>query len=146
MLKPVLPLRLPVVVAAAVGLLTVSCQRDAEPAAPPPEPSGPVETRPEPPVRPAVLDRRELLSAVARAASDYASGATPEAADPLVGRQFDVRLAFGCDGAETPPADGAGDGLARWSWGPDRETIRLSLTPGDWVRSALIAGAGAGPG
>lgn len=142
MLKPVSPVRLPVVAAAAVGLLTVSCQRDAEPAPPPPEPSGPVETRPEPPVRPAVLDRRELLSAVDQAASDYAAGAAPAATDPLVGRQFDIRLAFGCDGAETPPADGAGDGLARWSWGPERETIRLSLTPGDWVRSALIAGAG----
>lgn len=142
MLKPVSPLRLPVVAAAAVGLFTVSCQRDAEPAAPPPEPSGPVETRPEPPARPATLDRRGLLAAVAEAASNYASGATPAATDPLVGRQFDIRLAFGCEGAEAPPADGAGDGLARWSWGPERETIRLSLTPGDWVRSALIAGAG----
>lgn len=142
MLKPVLPLRLPVVVAAAAGLLTVSCQRDAEPVAPPPEPSGPVETRPEPPARPADLDRRGLLAAVAEAASNYAAGATPAATDPLVGRQFDIRLAFGCEGAEAPPADGAGDGLARWSWGPERETIRLSLTPGDWVRSALIAGAG----
>lgn len=141
MLKPVSPVRLPVVAAAAVGLLTVSCQRDAEPVAPPPEPSGPVEPQPEPPVRPTTLDRRELLSAVSQAASDYAAGATPTATDPLVGRQFDIRLAFGCEGAETPPADGAGDGLARWSWGPERETIRLSLTPGDWTRSALIAGA-----
>ena len=87
------------------------------------------------------LDRRALLSAVGQAAADYAAGGAPVAA-PLVGRQFDIRLAFGCEGAETPPADGAGDGLARWSWGPDRETIRLSLTPGDWARSALIAGAG----
>jgi hypothetical protein len=142
MLKPVSPVRLPVVAAAAVGLLTASCDRDAEPVAPPPEPAGPVETRPEPPVRATALGRSELLSAVARAASDYAVGASPAATDPLVGRQFDIRLAFGCEGAETPPADGAGDGLARWSWGPERDSIRLSLTPGDWTRSALIAGAG----
>lgn len=142
MLKPVSPVRLPVVAAAAVGLLTVSCQRDAEPVAPPPEPSGPVETRPEPPVRPTTLGRGELLAAVARAASNYAAGADPATADPLVGRQFDIRLAFGCEGAEAPTSDGTGDGLARWSWSPDRESIRLSLTPGDWVRSALIAGTG----
>lgn len=142
MLKPVSPLRLPVVAVAAVGLLTVSCQRDAEPVAPPPEPSRPVETPSESPVRPADLDRSGLLSAVAQAASNYAVGAAATGTDPLVGRQFDIRLAFGCEGAEAPPADGAGDGLARWSWGPERETIRLSMTPGDWVRSALIAGAG----
>lgn len=142
MLKPVSPVRLPVAAAAAVGLLTVSCDRDVEPVAPPPEPAGPIETRPEPPVRPATLGRSELLSAVGRAASDYAAGASPAAPDPLVGRQFDIRLAFGCEGAETAPADGAGDGLARWSWGPERESIRLSLTPGDWVRSALIASTG----
>ena len=48
MLKPVLLLRLPVVAAAAVGLLTTSCQRDAEPAAPPPGvlvPAGAVASR-----------------------------------------------------------------------------------------------------
>lgn len=142
MLNPVMPARLPVVAAAAVGLLLASCQRDAEPVAPPPEPTGPAtKGSVSPPLNPA-LDRRELLAAVARAASDYAAGVAPAASNPLVGRQFDIRLAFGCEGAETPPADGAGDGLARWSWGPDRETIRLSLTPGDWARSALIAGAG----
>ena len=142
MLKPVMPVRLPVVAAAAAGLLLASCQRDAEPVAPAPAPTSPAARGPvTPPINPA-LDRRELLAAVAVAASNYAAGAAPAAADPLVGRQFDISLAFGCEGAEAPPADGAGDGLARWSWGPDRETIRLSLAPGEWARSALIAGAG----
>lgn len=147
MLNPVMPARLAVVAVATVGLLLVSCQREAEPVAPPPEATPPAASSPEtPPLNPAVnpaLDRRELLTAVAAAASNYAAGASPAAADPLVGRQFDVRLAFGCEGPEAPPAHGAaGDGLARWSWGPERQTIRLSLTPGDWTRSALIAGAG----
>lgn len=142
MLKPVSPVRLPVVVAAAAGLFAASCQREAEPAAPAPEPAAPAEIPIETPVRPAALDRRGLLAAIGQAASNYAAGATPETADALVGRQFDIRLAFGCEGAEAPPADGAGDGLARWSWGPERETLRLSLTPGDWTRSALIAGSG----
>lgn len=140
MLNPVMTVRLTVVAAAAISLLS-ACQRDAEPVAPPPGPAGPVKALETPPLNPA-LDRRELLSAVAQAASSYAAGIVVTTADSLVGRQFDVRMAFGCEGAETPPPDGAGDGLARWSWGPDRETIRLSLTPGDWARSALIAGAG----
>lgn len=144
MLNPALPARLPVVAAATVGLLLASCQREAEPAAPPPEPASaaPVAGNPEaPPLTPA-LDRRELLAVVATAASNYAAGAVAAGPDPLVGRQFDIRLSFGCEGAEAVPADGAGDGLARWSWGPDRESVRLTLTPGNWTRSALIAGAG----
>lgn len=142
MLNPVMPVRLPVVAMIAAGLLTASCQRDSRPAAPRPEPAGPVETGPAtPPLNPA-LDRSELLAAVARAASAYAAGADAAASSPLAGRQFDIRLAFGCEGAEASPADGAGDGLARWSWGPEGETIRLGLTPGDWTRSALIAGSG----
>ena len=142
MLNPVMPVRLPVVAAAAAGLLLASCDRDPEPAAPPAKPAAaPAAEAPASAALNPVLDRRALLSAVGQAAADYAAGGAPVAA-PLVGRQFDIRLAFGCEGAETPPADGAGDGLARWSWGPDRETIRLSLTPGDWARSALIAGAG----
>ena len=142
MLNPVMPVRLPVVAAAAAGLLLASCDRDPEPAAPPAKPAAaPAAEVPASAALNPVLDRRALLSAVGQAAADYAAGGAPAAA-PLAGRQFDIRLAFGCEGAEAPPADGADDGLARWSWGPDRETIRLSLTPGDWARSALIAGAG----
>ena len=142
MLNPVMPVRLPVVAMIAAGLLTASCQRESGPPAAPPEPGGPVEAGPvTPPLNPA-LDRSELLAAVARAASAYAAGADAAASSPLAGRQFDIRLAFGCEGAEASPADGAGDGLARWSWGPEGETIRLNLTPGDWTRSALIAGSG----
>ena len=142
MLKPLLPARLPVALAAAAGLVTAACQRDAEPPAAPAEPAEPVVQTPPPVIRDTALDRRTLLEAVAQAAAGYAAGATATGQDPLVGRQFDIRLAFGCEGAEALPADGAGDGLARWSWGPERETVRLSLTPGDWSGSALIAGAG----
>ena len=142
MLKPVTPVRLPVAVAAAAGLLTAACQRDAEPPAAPAAPAEPAAAAPQPNLLDTALDRRSLLEAVDQAAAGYAAGAATSGQDPLVGRQFDIRLAFGCEGAEAPPADGAGDGLARWSWGPERESIRLSLTPGDWSGSALIAGAG----
>jgi hypothetical protein len=141
MLKPVTPVRLPVVAAAAIGLLLSSCGKSDEPAAPPaPGPTHPVDTGPGvPPLNPA-LDRRALLSAVARAASNYAAGVRVTEADPLVGRQFDIRLAFGCEGPQVSGAEGGG--LGRWSWSDDHQSIQLSLTPGDWTRSALIAGAG----
>lgn len=142
MLNPVRPVRLPVVAAAAAGFLLISCERKVEPAPPPPVPEEPEPAAAELPARPAALDRRELLAAVARAASAYASGAAAPASDGLAGRPFEINLTFGCEGAEAPPVEGAGNGLARWSWGPERETIRLGLTPGDWTRSALIAGSG----
>ena len=72
--------------------------------------------------------------------------APPAALDPggadLVGRRFSVRQVFGCTGPATPPAADAasGDGLARWSWGDRRRTLKLTLAPGDWTDSALIAG------
>lgn len=139
MLKPAPPLSLTVVAAAATGLFLQSCQREAAPA-PPETPAeapapAPLQVTPEPP-----LDRAALLAAVSQAASAYAAGESASGSDPLVRRTFDVSLPFGCQGAEEPSAED-GDGTARWSWGPDRKTIRLGLTPGDWTRSALLAGA-----
>lgn len=142
MLKPVLPLRLTVVAAAATGLLLQSCDREPAPVAPAETPAKAPATAPLQAVTPEpALDRAALVAAVSQAAAAYAAGETPSGADPLVRRAFDVSLPFGCQGAEEPPATGVGDGIARWSWSPDRKTIRLDLTPGDWTRSALIAGA-----
>lgn len=135
-----LPVRAPVIVAAVASLLLLSCQREAEAPAPAPAEAPVVEDVPAAPVLNASLDRRALLTAVGRAASDYAAGAAA-APETLVGRPFDVSLAFGCEGAEAAPVEDAGDGLARWFRDGDPATVRLSLTPGDWTRSALIAGA-----
>jgi hypothetical protein len=135
------------VVMAATGLFLAQCgPKDPAPAAPPVEvPEVPAAVTP--PVRPSVtppLTRADILTAAARAASAYAAGETPSGSEPLVGRPFAVRLAFGCGGPGTGPAEAAtADGLARATWGPDHKSIRLSLTPGDWAESALIAGAGA---
>lgn len=137
------PVRASAFVAAAAGFLLLSCQREAESPAPAPAEPTVVEEGPATPVLNPSLDRRAILTAIARAASDYAAGTAP-APDTLAGRSFDISLAFGCDGAQAAPAEGAGDGLGRWSREGDPETIRLSLTPGDWTRSALIAGAGQG--
>ena len=56
-----------------------------------------------------------------------------------------MTTAFGCRGPE-PAAEGQAEGLARWSWAPERRAIQLTMTPGDWTQSALIAGAGGGEG
>src|SRR5690606_24268307 len=142
MLNPVLQVRLPVVAAASMGLFLLSCDREPPAPAPAEAPAAvapPATPTPTTPALSPALDRAGLLAAAARAASAYAAGdpatATP---DPLVRRAFDISLAFGCAGAAPAPAEGVGDGLARWSWGPDRQTIRLALTPGDWTGSALI--------
>jgi hypothetical protein len=93
-----------------------------------------------------VLARGDLISAAGRAASDYAGGAEPQGPDPLVGRTFSMKIAFGCSG----PAPGSTEtsdasGLASWSWGREEKTIELKMGPGDWVGSALIAASADAP-
>lgn len=138
---PQFPRRFPVLLTVAAAFLLTQCDRsgpepiDAEPVVVDPAPSPTV-------VAPATLTRAGLLAATTRAASAYAAGEQLEGVDPLVGRPFALRVPFGCDGPQ-PTVDEAGDGLARWSWGPENRTIRLSLTPGDWLNTALISG-GAG--
>jgi hypothetical protein len=123
----------------AAALLLAQCDRnrpepiDAEPVAadPVPVPGVPALT---------TLNRADLLAATSQAASAYAAGEQMEGTDALVGRQFSIRIPFGCNGPRPTQAEAAGDGLARWSWGPENQTIQLSLTPGDWLNTALIAG------
>ncbi|MFT4912860.1 MAG: hypothetical protein ACI9YM_001443 [Brevundimonas sp.] len=136
-----------VVVMAATGLFLAQCDRkEPAPVAPAvPVPEAPVTVTP--PALPSgtpPLTRTDILAAAARAASAYAAGETPSGKDPLVGRPFAVRMAFGCGGPLTvPPTPAAIDGLPRAIWGQDHRSIQLSLTPGDWLDSALIAGSGA---
>lgn len=124
-------------VVALTGPMLVQCDRppEPEPQAQPPEPAV---TLSPPPVQVPALTRAELIAASRAAADQYASGAKDLGADPLVGRTFSVGIPFGCG----PLPDGGSaqaDGLARAVWGPERRTIQLSLTPGDWTRSALMA-------
>ncbi len=124
----------------AAALLLAQCDRnrpepiDAEPVSADPAPAPTVAAL-------TTLNRADLLAATSRAASAYAAGEQMEGADALVGRQFSIRIPFGCNGPQPTQAEAAGDGLARWSWGPENQTIQLSLTPGDWLNTALIAGA-----
>lgn len=139
-------LRRPLVVLAASGLLLSACDRPERTEAP--IDATPVaEAPPAPRIVPAplTLDRRAMLDGLRRAASNYASGVRPQGADALVGKPFSVTTAFGCLGPE-PVAEGQAEGLARWSWAPERRAVQLSMTPGDWTQSALIASAGGGAG
>lgn len=141
----VVSFRRPLVVFAASGLLVAGCDRpepDATPVEVPPAIEAPAPPRPVPVVT--ILDRRALLDGLRRAASNYASQARPAGPDPLVGRRFSVAIAFGCFGPEAV-VEGQAEGLARWSWAPERRAIQLSMTPGDWTRSALIEGTGGEP-
>lgn len=114
-----------------------------------PKPSANVQTEAPPPTTlprslpaPApVLSRGDLVSAAGRAAAAYAAGEEREGTDPLVGRTFSIKTAFGCSGP-TPALPEAGDapGLASWSWGSEGKTIELKMIPGDWTSSALIVG------
>lgn len=133
------PRLFPVLTTLAVSLLLAQCAReepepvDAEPVLADPAPAPAI-------TAPTALTRAALLAATSRAASAYVAGERSEGSEALVGRPFTLRIPFGCNGPQTTGAEAAGDGLARWSWGPENQTIQLSLTPGDWLNTALISG------
>lgn len=78
------------------------------------------------PVPKPALDRAGLLSLVARAASSTAAGANDtEAQRGLDGRQFEIRIRFGCDG----PSEKLADSPLGWSLGKDGKTLRLRAAP-----------------
>jgi hypothetical protein len=142
-IKTIARRHLAVLAMAAASVMLAQCERD-KPASPAPPSAAPEPAPPKVIVAPAPMSREDLLAAVAGAASAYAAGEAVERSDPLVGRPFAIRVPFGCNGPRTAPAGSAGDGLPRWSWGPEHKTIQLTLTPGDWLETALIAGAADG--
>jgi hypothetical protein len=131
----------PVLAMVAASLMLSQCNRTPKPieAEPVAEPS-PAPVIP----TPTAMTREDLLSAVSSAASAYAAGERIEGTDPLVGRPFSIRIPVGCGDAPSTVVDGPSEGLAQWSWGTDRKTIQLSLTPGDWLNTALISGTAGG--
>ena len=80
--------------------------------------------RPSLPIVEPPLNRAQLLLSVARAASAHSLGMTdPGVQRSLDGKQFEVRLRFGCEG----PGPGSGD--HGWSLDPDGRTLRLRAVP-----------------
>jgi hypothetical protein len=70
------------------------------------------------------FDRSRLLLTVARAASAHSAGLADQGIQrTLDGKQFEVRLRFGCDGP------GPGNGGYGWSLDPDGRTLRLRAVP-----------------
>lgn len=91
--------------------------------------------RPEP-----ALDRTALLAAIAQAASATATGAEmPEEVRSLDGRQFEIRIRFGCRG---PSTDLASEWLA-WSYDPEDRTLRIRARPTIDSEEPLLAKLGA---
>jgi hypothetical protein len=78
------------------------------------------------PVPEPALDRTALLGAVTRAASAQAAGADDtQAQRPLDGRQFEVRIRFGCRG---PSKDLKNEWLG-WAFDAEQRTLRLRAAP-----------------
>ncbi|AJP71248.1 hypothetical protein [Sphingomonas hengshuiensis] len=122
------------------GLMLAGCDRTAPEQAANAQAETPAPTMPKLPAPVPALSRGDLIAAAARAASAFAEGKPSEGTDPLVGRTFSVRIAFGCTGpASGGPQDEDLRGVASWTPGPDGKTIELRMTPGDWAGSALIA-------
>ncbi|MBA3526237.1 MAG: hypothetical protein M3438_05660 [Pseudomonadota bacterium] len=85
------------------------------------------------------LDRAGLLAAVAQAASAAAAGtALPTDLRALDGRQFELRIRFGCRG---PSADGTSNWLT-WSYDAESRTIRVKARPTISAEEPLVASIG----
>lgn len=118
----------------ACAHLLGACQRQNPP--PPPTPTVVQSESTLAPLAPPVIDRAELLQALDLAASASAVGKSIAEGDDLVNRRFVIRLAFGCHG----PSDASTPGLARWSRGPDKRSIEITLTPADWTNYPFFSG------
>jgi hypothetical protein len=124
---------LPLLLAASAG----ACRQEppaADNVAQPPVINPPPVVRSSP-----ALDRAGLLAAVAQAASAAASGgAAPAELRALDGRQFEVRIRFGCRG---PSAEGTGNWLT-WSYDAASRTMRVQARPTISADDPLVASIG----
>ena len=134
--------------AAVVFLLIVAAvliarppPRQAQPAPPPPAAHGtgpaPLDIQTTPlPLPPPPLSRRDLIAAAARAASAYAANDPPPTQDAaLIGREFRVRIPFGCTG----PLDPAAPKPAAWfTYDRKRRIIRLTARPQVWTDTPWV--------
>lgn len=120
----------------AAGSLTGCRQEPAGPANVLDEPvtNLPAVVRPSPP-----LDRAGLLEAVAQAASAASAGAAlPAELRSLDGRQFEVRIRFGCRG----PTTGEPTNWLSWSYDPEKRTIRVRARPTISIEEPVVATIG----
>lgn len=132
-----------VMILGAVGVMLLrgdATPEEPEPAATP-EPAETPQT-PAIPLPPPALTRADLLDMAEQAAAAYASGGpAPEGEAGLVGRNFRVRIPFGCYG----PRQAGGDDWAGWEYADEGATIRLSATPENWTDTGFVAQLGGAP-
>lgn len=116
--------------ALALAACTAS-EPDANEAVDDPVVNLPIVPRPEPP-----LDRAGLLSAVARAASASASGAADiTGRGRLDGRQFEVRIRFGCRG----PSLDLDQAWLGWAYDAQQRRLRVRARPTIAADDPLVA-------
>jgi hypothetical protein len=89
----------------------------------------PIAPLPMPEAPPAALDRAGFLEAAAKAASDYAAGSAQPLAADLVGRQFELRIPFGCFG----PAAAGAEGQTYWRDDRAHHAVTVGVRAQDWT-------------
>jgi hypothetical protein len=123
-LRPARPASL-LLLAAAIAALG-ACRPAAEDDGQDNAADDPVVNLPSVPLPAQPMTRAELLAAVREAASAAAAGADDsESQRALDGRQFALRIRFGCRG----PSSELADELLGWSFQPERRTLRLRAMP-----------------
>lgn len=95
----------------------------------------PVATPPTAPEPLAAIGRADLIAAFARAADATAAGKPlPDSNRQLVGRTFNLKLPFGCDGeamSERPA-------WAGWTFDRNRQALKLSAAPERWTNANWV--------
>ena len=132
-----------VMILGAAGVMLLRGDPTPDDPEPTPEPVTvePVQT-PTIPLPPPALTRAELLDMVEQATAAYAAGeAAPESEADLAGRNFRIRIPFGCFG----PRQAGSDAWAWWEYADEGETIRLSARPENWTDTGFVAQLGGGP-
>lgn len=88
---------------------------------------------------PPPLTRTELIQNAAATAAAFALGSQPPAGkSPLVGRSFELRIPFGCDG----PGHEAAAGLAYLELDPKTSSLKLVARPANWTSLPAAQGLG----
>jgi hypothetical protein len=111
--------------AAGSAALLTGCQPAADSAANRAD-DGPVLNLPVVPAPEPPMSRAEVLAATAQAASAAAAGtAAGDSQRTLDGRQFELRIRFGCGG----PAASLPETPLGWAYDPEKHTLRLRAMP-----------------
>ena len=138
-----LPYVAPLVIAVLVVAIIATTFFNRPPAQPaaipnPPQKSNIAKPAPANTIRPpSPLTRGDLIRAVQAAADEFTiTGKLPEAPDPLIGRRFSVRIAFGCGGVQ----GGYGPSQMSLAYDTENRSITLTAVPGVWSTLPLMQG------